>query len=145
MDIALLRNSFESIAERQPLLTRRFYQVLFERHPEVRSMFGRRSQQAQEQMLTQALVAVMDHLDDAAWFTETLEALGAKHAGYGVTDVMYEWVGDALLTTLAEVAGADWSPALASEWSRAYAAIAGTMMEGARKATSAPVESQTAA
>jgi hemoglobin-like flavoprotein len=84
-------------------------------------------------MLTRALVAVMDHLDDAAWFTETLEALGAKHADYGITDVMYDWVGEALLATLAEVAGADWSPALASVWSRAYAAIASAMQAGARK------------
>jgi hemoglobin-like flavoprotein len=84
-------------------------------------------------MLTRALVAVMDHLDDAVWFTETLEALGAKHADYGVTDAMYDWVGEALLATLAEVAGADWSPALASEWSSAYGAIAATMQAGARK------------
>jgi hemoglobin-like flavoprotein len=133
MDTALLRTSFEAIVERQPLLTKRFYEILFERHPEVRSLFGRRPLEAQEQMLTRALVAVMDHLDDAAWFTEKLEALGAKHAGYGVTDAMYDWVGDALLATLAEVAAEDWSPALATEWGCAYRAIAATMLAGARK------------
>src|SRR5262249_31742692 len=100
---------------------------------EARLLFGRRSQDAQEKMLTQALVAVMDHLDDAAWFTQTLEALGARHAGYGVTDAMYDWVGDALLATLAEVAGGGWTPGLALEWSRAYGVIAVTMQAGARK------------
>jgi len=133
MDTALLRSSFETIVERQPLLTKRFYEILFQRYPQARSLFGRRSLEAQEQMLTRALVAVMDHLDDAAWFTGTLEALGAKHAGYGVTDAMYDWVGDALLATLAEVAGDDWSPALAAEWAGAYGAIAATMQSGARK------------
>ena len=134
MDIELLRRSFEVVVERHPDVTARFYVILFERHPEARALFGRRSQEAQEKMLTQALVAVMDHLDDAAWFTETLEALGAKHVGYGVTDEMYAWVGDALLAALEHALGPDWTPEVALEWSRAYAAIATTMQAGARRA-----------
>jgi hemoglobin-like flavoprotein len=64
-------------------------------------------------MLQQALVALIDHLEDASWLGETLSALGAKHLEYGVTDEMYGWVGECLLATLTEVAGKDWSPALA--------------------------------
>ena len=137
MDIDALRRSFVTVAERQPRFARRFYQVLFERYPEARPLFGRRSQEAQERMLTQALVAVMDLLDDTASLGQTLEGLGARHSSYGVTDIMYPWVGEALLVTLAEVAGTDWSPALESEWSRAYGFIAAAMQEGARKAAAA--------
>jgi hemoglobin-like flavoprotein len=118
------------VAERQPLFANRLYEILFERHPEVRALFGDRSIEAHAKIVTRALVAVMDHLDDATWFTQTLAALGAKHAGF-VTDAMYDWAGDALLATLAEVAGDDWSPALASEWATAYGAIAATMQSGA--------------
>ena len=70
-------------------------------------------------MLAQALVAVVDHLEDAAWLTSTLGGLGAKHVGYGVTAEMYDWVGDSLLRTLAEVAGGDWTPEHQGAWAEA--------------------------
>ena len=43
---------------------------------------------------------------------------------------MYGWVGDALLSTLAEVAGTQWTPALEAEWTAAYGLIASTMQAG---------------
>ena len=137
LDVTTLRESFELVAERSPLLTRRFYALLFERHPQVRPLFGA-STEKQEEMLTRALVAVLDRIEDGAWLTETLEALGAKHVDYGVTDEMYSWVGDALLAALAEAAGEAWTPRVNLAWTAAYVAIADRMMAGARKAQSAP-------
>ena len=88
-------------------------------------------------MLTGALVAVVDHLEDLSGLAGHLRGLGAKHHGYGVTDEMYGWVGASLLATLAEVAGPDWSPELADAWAEAYGAIAALMQEGARSAAAA--------
>jgi hemoglobin-like flavoprotein len=134
LNVPLLRSSFALVVDRQPLLVHRFYEILFERHPAAKPLFGRNSAAAQEKMLTDALVAVMDHLEDAPWLIQTLSALGAKHKGYGVTDEMYDWVGGSLLATLAEVAGPDWSPELATAWADAYGAIAGLMKQGAAAA-----------
>lgn len=134
LNVPLLRSSFELVVERQPQLTHRFYEILFERYPQAKPLFGRNSSAAQEKMLTDALVAVMDHLEDAPWLTTTLKGLGAKHAGYGVTTEMYGWVGASLLATLAEVAKSDWTPALATAWTDAYGAIAGLMQAGAAEA-----------
>jgi hemoglobin-like flavoprotein len=133
LDVDALRESFALAVERAPDLTRRFYEILFERYPSVRPMFGA-SLKKQEEMLTRALVAVLDHAEDEAWLGETLRALGAKHVGYGVTDAMYPWVGDALLGALSEVAGDAWTPRFEKAWSDAYGAISGLMMEGARAA-----------
>ena len=132
LNVQLLRESFEIVVERSPNLTHRFYEILFERYPQTQQMFPAGRRASQEGMLTNALVAVMDHLEDAPWLTGTLHALGAKHVSYGVTDEMYGWVGDALLRTLAEVAGNDWSPELEAAWAAAFGAIAGLMQEGAR-------------
>jgi len=98
----------------------------------VAPLFGRNSRARQEEMLTQALVAVLDHLEDASWLTTTLPALGAKHVGYGVTDEMYGWVGECLLAAIAEAAGEAWSAELAAAWTEAYGAIAGLMLSGAQ-------------
>lgn len=130
LQVELLRSSFDLVTEREPQLTRRFYDILFARYPSVRSMFSRRSRDKQEQMLQEALVAVLDHLEDAPWLQANLAALGAKHVDYGVTAEMYDWVGDALLATLAEVAGPDWNDQLRDAWAEAYRAIATLMQAG---------------
>ncbi len=134
LNVAVLRKSFEIVVERSPNLTHLFYDTLFERYPQARPLFGRsHTRQVQEQMLTRALVAVIDHLEDAPWLGETLGALGEKHVDYGVTDEMYGWVGDALLATLAKVAGEAWTPEVEMAWTEAYAAVAGLMQAGARR------------
>jgi hemoglobin-like flavoprotein len=137
LNVALLRSSFDLVVSRQPQITPRFYEILFSRYPQVRPLFGRNSEAAQQQMLQEALIAVMEHLEDASWLSSTLGAMGAKHVDYGVTNEMYDWVGDSLLRTLAEVAGDDWTPELATAWSDAYQAIASLMQEGARRVSSA--------
>lgn len=134
LDIPTLRSSFDLVATRAPHLTARFYELFFQRHPEARPLFSRKSLDKQQEMLTAALVAVMDHLDDAPWLASTLRAMGAKHVGYGVEDHMYSWVGGSLLATLAEVAGSDWSPKVEGAWKEAIGAIAGLMLEGATEA-----------
>lgn len=133
LNVELLTSSFELVIERQPQLTTRFYEILFERYPQAKPLFGRNSGPTQARMLGEALAAVVEHLEDAPWLAENLGALGARHVDYGVTDEMYGWVGDALLATLAEAAGDDWSPALAQAWADAYGAIAGLMQSGAKE------------
>jgi hemoglobin-like flavoprotein len=134
LNVPLLRSSFDLVTEIQPNLTRRFYEILFERYPQARPLFGRKSSEAQAEMLQQALVAVLDHIEDASWLEQTLKGMGQKHVDYGVTEEMYDWVGASLLATLAEVAGDAWSPELNEAWTAAYGAIAGLMQQGARAA-----------
>jgi hemoglobin-like flavoprotein len=85
-------------------------------------------------MLAGAIAAVIDHLEDAPWLQQTLGQLGAKHLEYGVTNVMYDQVGDALLATLAEVADAQWTAEVAAQWTMAFGAIAAMMQAGAATA-----------
>lgn len=136
LNVPLLRASFDLVVSNEPQLAKRFYEVLFERYPAAQAMFGGRVE-AQATMLTEALVAVVDHLDDAPWLAETLGALGARHVGYGVTEEMYGWVGECLLATLEEVAGDQWTLALAQAWVAAYKAIVSLMLAGEAQARAA--------
>jgi hemoglobin-like flavoprotein len=126
----LLRDSFDLIIDRRPDLTIRFYEILFERYPHLAPMF-RRDRSAQAKMLAGAIAAVLDHLEDAPWLETTLGQLGAKHVEYGVTNVMYDMVGDALLATLAEIAAEAWTVEVAEQWLLAFSAIATMMKAGA--------------
>ena len=128
LNVNLLRESFEVVATANPRFVSRFYEILFERYPQTRTLFPQNGMARQAEMLTGALVAVLDHLEDAPWLQETLGALGAKHVGYGVTREMYDWVGASLLATLAEVAGPAWTPELQGAWGEAYGAIVSLML-----------------
>ena len=128
LNVNLLRQSFEVVATANPSFVSRFYEILFERYPQTRPLFPQNGMPRQAEMLTQALVAVLDHLEDAPWLQDTLGALGAKHVGYGVTREMYDWVGASLLATLAEVAGPAWTPELQGAWAEAYGAIVSLML-----------------
>ncbi len=130
LDVDALRDSFAVIAERETALAVRFYEIFFERYPQVKPLFSRRSSAAQAQMLTQALGAVVAHVDEPMWLTGTLAPLGAKHATYGVTDEMYGWVGECLIAALAEESSI--TPRAISAWTEAYGAIASIMQAGAR-------------
>ncbi len=66
LNVELLRSSFELVAQRQPKITPRFYELLFERYPQVKPLFGRNAATQQQEMLQEALVAVLDHIEDAS-------------------------------------------------------------------------------
>jgi hemoglobin-like flavoprotein len=127
LNVDLLRTSFALVVEREPEVTHRFYDVLFEKYPQVKPLFGKRSRADQERMLRDMLVAIVDHVEDGSWLQNQLGALGSKHSDYGVKPEMYAWVGDSLLTTLKEVAGDDWTPDIEETWTQAYGAVAGLM------------------
>jgi hemoglobin-like flavoprotein len=128
LDVKLLRDSFELVSSANPKFILRFYDLLFERYPDAKPLFRAGGQARQAEMLTGALVAVLDHLEDAPWLASTLGELGTKHVGYGVKPEMYDWVGASLLATLAEVAGPAWTPELEAAWTEAYGAIVSLML-----------------
>ena len=132
MDVEILRASFKMVENREPDLVARFYDIFFARYPQVRLLFGQNSPQLQQRMLYQALVAVLDHLEDAFWLEDALMKYGARHAQYGVTEEMYDWFGECLFSALAEIEGSSWKPPLAAAWSEAYGVISGLMKAGAK-------------
>jgi hemoglobin-like flavoprotein len=133
MNAEILRTSFEMVDSRDPNFVARFYVRLLTRYPQLRVLFGAGVSPKQHAMLYQALVAILDHLDDAAWLEDALTKYGARHAGYGVTDEMYDWFGECLLATLAELDDSVWTPELAAAWSEAYLAVSDLMKAGAAK------------
>lgn len=114
-DLELLAHNFEAVGEHTGNLADAFYQRFFAKHPEVTELFSP-SLAPQQQMLNETLTAVIDHLDDARWVKTNMEALGIRHQGYEVTAEMYDWWIEALLETLEDLSGTDWSERLARVW-----------------------------
>src|SRR5262245_25321368 len=120
----LVEESLELALVRDPDFPRLFYEILFREHPEAEALFKRSTLNAPRTMLAKTLMAAIDHLDDAAWLEKELAPLGARHVTYGVTPVMYDWMGEALRASIAEVCDERWTPEHDQAWREAYAIIA---------------------
>ncbi|HEY3237808.1 MAG TPA: hypothetical protein VGJ84_24015 [Polyangiaceae bacterium] len=79
----LLEESFELALFRDQNFPRLFYEILFRDYPSTRALFVRNSPNAQRTMLSKALMAAIDHIDDWDWLVENLAPLGKQHVGYG--------------------------------------------------------------
>jgi hemoglobin-like flavoprotein len=62
--------------------------------------------------------------------------LGARHIGYGVQETHYEIVGEALLWTLEQGLGADFTDEVKDAWTAVYTVLAQTAIDGANSAIS---------
>lgn len=94
-------------------------------------MFVRSSPGAQRKMFAQKLTMIVDHIEDAAWVERELRNLHQSHAGYGVTDEMYPWVGEALIDTIREALGEEFTPEVERNWREAYAMLTKAVLESA--------------
>jgi len=109
-----------------------FYDNLFRLDPSLRPLF-KGDMNAQRGKLMAALGLVMKNLRTPDRFRGALIQLGENHVGYGLTEAHYDTVGRALIMTLEQALGRDFTPALRTAWIAAYGAVAGIMTEAARE------------
>jgi hemoglobin-like flavoprotein len=129
-DHEILNESLALIAPHADQLMRSFYGRLFADHPEVRTLFPAEMDPQRERLLN-AIVNLVGAYKQREDLVPGLEALGQRHARYGVVPEHYPIVGRALLAALAEVAGDQWATEHADAWARAYTWTAEVMQQGA--------------
>ena len=62
---------------------------------------------------------------------EVLKNLGRKHKVYGVLEAHYPIVGEALIGTLSDALGDNFTPDIKAAWVELYGVISSTMIAGA--------------
>ena len=123
----LLCESLERLSSREPVLVTRFYELFFERHPEVRALFGEHGLSEREEMMRETLVSVVAYIEREPWLEINLEAMGKSHAEYGVEAPMYDWFVDCMLDALEQVSGADWRVEYDPAWRSALGFLTDVM------------------
>jgi nitric oxide dioxygenase len=114
-----------------------FYTRLFEIDPSLRSLF-KSDIEAQSKKLMQMIAIAVNGLDRLETIVPAVQALGARHAAYGVADAHYDTVGSALLWTLEQGLGSAFTPKAREAWTAAYLLLADTMKAAAREPSSRP-------
>jgi hemoglobin-like flavoprotein len=127
--IASIRTSWEAVQPIQDVAATLFYDRLFELDPTLRRLFRRTDMAQQKKILMQTLTVVVKSLDRLEQLVPAVQALGRRHAGYGVRPSHYDTVGEALLWTLGQGLGDGFTPELREAWAGAYSVLATVMID----------------
>jgi hemoglobin-like flavoprotein len=128
--IDLVKKTFEQVRPMGTLATELFYSRLFQLDPTLRPMF-KHDLKAQAAKLMAALTLAVNGLDRPESIIPALRSLGRKHVAYGVCDEHYDTVGEALLWTLHQALGDEFTPEVKAAWTETYYLVAGVMKEAA--------------
>jgi len=132
-EISLVQSSFEKVVPIAPQAAALFYGRLFETFPDVKPLFkGNMDEQGNKLMAT--LTTVVRSLDKLDSILPAVQNLAVRHIAYGVRPEHYAPVGAALLWTLEQGLGADFTPETASAWAKAYGVLSTAMIEAANSA-----------
>ena len=141
-EIGLIRTSWAAVEPIADTAAGLFYSRMFELDPAIERLFRRTDMAGQRKILMQTLSVVVKSLDKLDQIVPAVQALGRRHAGYGVRESQYATVGAALLWTLEQGLGEAFTPAVREAWTAAYGTLASVMIEAAK---SVPNEDEAAA
>jgi hemoglobin-like flavoprotein len=125
--IALVQGSFRKVVPIAGTAADLFYDRLFHIAPEVRPMFPADLSE-QKRKLIQMLAVAVGGLSKLEEIVPAVEDLGRRHVGYGVVPAHYGSVGAALLWTLKQGLGADFTPEVEAAWAETFGLLSGAMI-----------------
>lgn len=128
--ISLVQASFRKVIRIDETAARLFYDRLFTLDPSLKGLFvGDMAEQGQRLMAL--LAAAVGGLDDLETLLPTVRALGVRHATYGVKRQHYATVGAALIWTLRQGLGDDFTEDVRKAWIAAYTVLSSAMIDAA--------------
>jgi hemoglobin-like flavoprotein len=128
--IALVQESFQKVATIAEQAAEIFYHTLFDLDPRLKGLFHSDMTEQGRKLMHIIGVAVHGLKNPEALITAVQE-LGRRHVQYGVQEKDYETVGQALILTLEQGLGPDFTPQVREAWSATYALLSGVMKQAA--------------
>ena len=129
--IRLVKNSWRGLQGINPTtIAELFYAKLFVDRPGLRKMFPADMQEQNKKLMDMLhyIVLRLDRLDE---LTDEIAAMAHRHEGYGVKPAHYQYVGAALLWTLEQGLGKEWTKEVAEAWKESYETLTQAMLQEA--------------
>ena len=133
--IKLVQASFAQVRPIAAAAAELFYNRLFTLDPSLRGMF-KSDMGKQGQMLMSMIGAAVLGLSNLEKLAPVVRDLGARHVGYGVRAEHYVTVGEALIWTLEQGLGDDFTDEVREAWIATYGLLSDVMQLGAMEAAS---------
>src|SRR6516225_10608007 len=128
---SLVQETFAKVAPIADTAAALFYRRLFELDPGLKALF-KVDMREQGRKLMQMIGLAVSKLDALDELVPVVEALGKRHAGYGVKEADYATVGSALLWTLEQGLGPAFTPDVKAAWAAVFQVLASTMRTAAK-------------
>jgi len=126
--IVIVQDSFKKVVPIATTAADLFYDRLFEIAPDVRQLFPDDLKEQKKKLIAMLATAVTN-LHQVDTIAPAVAGLGKRHVSYGVKPEHYQPVGAALLWTLEQGLGPDFTPAVKDAWTSAYLLLAGVMQD----------------
>ncbi len=126
----LVRTTFASLVVMPEVAGALFYERLFAVNPCFRRLFNN-DMRIQGVKLMTMLSMVVYNLHEPGQLLPAIRDLSVRHVGYGVKLADYDALGEALLWTLEQALGEDFTPAVREAWTVCYDELAGEMKAAA--------------
>lgn len=131
--VGLIKTTWDKVFPIADKAAELFYGKLFELDPDLKPLFkGDMVEQGKKLMMM--INTVVKGLENLEELVPAVQDLGIRHAGYGVTDEHYDTVAEALLWTLGQGLGDDFTDEVKEAWTEAYVVLATTMKDAAASA-----------
>lgn len=133
--IKIVKSTAPILQEHGELLTRHFYQRMFEKNPEVGPFFNRANQVtgSQQKALAAAICAFAANVDNLEVLGSAVELIAQKHASLQILPEHYPIVGDNLLASIREVLGEGATDQVIGAWADAYGFLANILIARERE------------
>ena len=125
--IELIQRTFKQLAEQADETAANFYDHLFRLEPGLRPLFSN-NMHHQGQKLMAALAIFIFSLKESGDVPPMLRRLGARHSHHGIPASAYATAQQALVATLAERLGSQFTPDVEAAWTALFSHLAKAMM-----------------
>lgn len=130
LSVETLEESYDIIAPKVSEIVHRMYTRMFEVAPRIIKIFEGRD--ATKQIRT--VYTLRESFDDLSSLTPELEALGERHATWGVQACDYALMGAMLLESMAASTDPYWRSEYTTAWAELFQIVEGIMLRGAERA-----------
>ena len=124
IDAVPILTTLTQVAERHGDPTVKVYARLFELHPEFERLFALdRDGGVRASMLQTCIECIIGTAEQKDTARYVIEAARLHHAGYGVPEEQLDLMFVAMRDVFRGIIGADWTPAMETEWTALLAAL----------------------
>lgn len=131
--IVLVKESFAKVTPIAETAAELFYGKLFEINPGYKTLF-KGDMKEQGRKLMAIIGTAVNSLGRLEEIVPAVEDMGRRHVGYGVKNEDYAVVGEALIWTLGQGLGDDFTDDVKQAWVTVYGVLADTMTKAADQA-----------
>ena len=131
--IVAVQSTFRKVLPISEVAAELFYGKLFELDPALKPLFTGDIKEQGIKLMKMIAIAV-NGLRDLGALVPAVQNLGVRHIAYGVKDSHYDTVGEALLWTLGQGLGDDFTDDVKAAWTEVYLTLASVMKDAAAKA-----------